>query len=270
MRRQYAPPRRGRLAAARGLALGGCVLAVAAAVGVWAREQLLNTDRWVQTSDDLLREAAIRDELASYLATQLARGTPYRARVESVARRALASPALEPAWQATNRAAHSQFVALVRSKREAELDLDLRPLLVALGRQVGLPTALLPPDAGRVRVLRPAQLDKAREGADVLETVAWWSVVLTAAALAAALLLGGTRVLLTAGIGLALAALLVLGLREVGGGIVAGEVAQRGGAEDAARAAWSVGTSLLEQIAIGMAIAGAVSAAIGLAARARR
>jgi hypothetical protein len=269
MQRSYAPPRRARVGAARGLAAGGCVLALVAAVGMWAREQLLDTDRWVQTSDDLLREPAIRDELARYVADRVARGTPYRDRAEQAARRLLTSPPVEAVWRDTNRAAHARFVMLIRDDRDADVFLELRPLLVQLGRQIGLPTALLPATAGQVRVLRADQLDTARTGAETLETAAWWSLALAVAALAAALLLGGTRVLVTMGIGLGLVALLLVALRELGGSFVAGEVARRGGGEDAAGAAWSVGTSLLGEIAIGLAIAGALSAAFGLVARAR-
>jgi hypothetical protein len=243
------------------------VLALAAAVGVWARQQLLDTDRWVQTSDDLLREPEIRDELARYLAVQLA--GPYRSQVEQAARRALDAPAVEAVWRTTNRAAHARFVALVHSDRESDLEIELRPVLVALGRTVGWPTALLPAGAGRLRVLRADQLDKARDAAEVLDTIAWWSVLLAALAIAAALLLGGTRVLVTLGIGLGVVALLLIGLRELGGTVVADEVGRRGGAEEAASAAWAVGTSLLREIAIGVGVAGAAALTFGLVARAR-
>jgi hypothetical protein len=259
----------GRARAAKGIAAGGCVLAVVAGVGVWARQQLLDTGRWVQTSDDLLREPAIRDELARYLAGQLPPASGLRNQAEAFAKRTLGLPAIESLWRTTNRATHAHFVALVRSEHDAELILDLRPLLVRLARQAGLPEIMIPPDAGRVRVLRPDQLDTARDAADVLDSAALWSVVLTVAAFLAALALGGTRVLTTAGVGLVLAGLLLLGFRALAGALVAGEIAQRGGAEEAARAAWSVGTSLLEQIAIGMAVAGAAAAVGGLLARPR-
>jgi hypothetical protein len=103
----------------------------------------------------------------------------------------------------------------------------------------------------------------------VLDRVAIWSVALTAAAFLTALLLGGTRVLTTAGVGLVLASLALLGFRALAGSFVTDEIARRGAAEDAAQAAWSVGTSLLEEIAIGLALAGGAATVGGLLARPR-
>ncbi|MEA2451153.1 MAG: hypothetical protein QOG63_3085 [Thermoleophilaceae bacterium] len=269
MGRSGAPAGRGRVRAARGLAAGGCLATLVAAVGVWARRQLLDTDRWVRTSDDLLREPAIRDELASYLAGQLAGTSGLRAPAERLARQALGSPTFESLWRTTSRATHAHFVALVRSERHAELTLDLRPLLVRLAEQAGLPPSLLPPDSGRVRVLRPDQLDAVRDGADVLDAVARWSVALTAATFSAAFALGRTRMLTTAGVGLQLVGLLLLAGRSLAGAAIADELARRGRAEEAAQATWSIATSRLKEIATGLALTGAASAAIGLAAKAR-
>jgi hypothetical protein len=142
--------------------------------------------------------------------------------------------------------------------------------VVALAQRAGLPPSLLPRDSGRLRVLRRDQLDTARSVTDALETLAWWSVVLTVAAFAAALAIARGRragVLALAGVGLVVVGLLILGLRELAGAIVADEVADRGGAEAAAEASWSIATSLLRDIGFAVAGAGAIAAVMGLVAR---
>jgi hypothetical protein len=250
---------------------GGCLLALVATFGVWAQRQLLETDRWVETSDELLREPAVRNELATYLAAQIAGGTPYRAQVERAAGRALGSRQSEEIWRDVSRMAHRQFVAAIRDDRAGgTVVLELRPLAVSLARQVGLPGTLLPASTGRLTVLRPQQLDTAREVAEVLETVAWWSVVLCLGAFAGGLWLGrGGRmgVLAVGGGGLVLVGLAVLGIREVAGVVVADELAQRGAAEPAVEATWSVATSLLQELATGVLAAGAAALVLGLVGR---
>jgi hypothetical protein len=63
--------------------------------------------------------------------------------------------------------------------------------------------------------------------------------------------------------------MVVLALRELGGTIVAGEVAERGGAEAAAEASWSIATSLLRDIGIALGVTGAAAALTGLLLRRR-
>jgi hypothetical protein len=260
------------VAAARGLVAGGCLVGLAASLGVWAKRQLLDTDQWVRTSDELLRDEAVRDETAAYLAAQVVGRSGLREQAERLARSALASPSFEALWRETSRRTHVRFVALVRDEQgpASDLVLDLHPLVVALAQRAGLPASLLPRDSGRLLVLRRDQLETARSVTDALETLAWWSVVLTAAAFAAALAIARGRragVLASAGVGLVLVGLVMLVLRKLGGPIVGREVAARSGSEAAAEASWSIGTSLLRDIALGVVGVGAVAGLAGVVAR---
>jgi hypothetical protein len=260
------------VAASRGLVAGGCALAFVAAFGAWAERQLLDTEQWVQTSDELLRDEAVRDETAAYLATQVVGRSGLRPQAERLARSALESPSFERLWEETSRRTHTRFVELVRDDggTAGELVLDLHPLVVALAQRAGVPPSLVPRDSGRLRVLRRDQVDTARGVVEVLETVALWSLVLAVGAFAAALALARGRragVLAGAGAGLVVVGLLVLAVRELGGTIVADEVAERGGAEAAAEASWSIATSLLRDVGIAVAATGAVAALVGLLSR---
>lgn len=56
---------------ARAVLVLATLVATLSLLATWARQQLLNTDRWTQTSTELLQRAEIRAELAAFLTDQL-------------------------------------------------------------------------------------------------------------------------------------------------------------------------------------------------------
>jgi hypothetical protein len=269
-----ATERRGRVGLARALVVVGCVLALVASIGLWARQQLLDTDQWVTTSADVLSEPAVQAELSRYVAAELTSPGEERTHTADFIRRVLAAPLVTQLWSSANRTTHERFVAVVNGDASSgeDLVLDLHPMILELAQLVAA-SSDVPADSGRIVVLESDQLDTVRTASDVLDTVSWWALGLTLAAFAGALLLAPGRragIVAMIGGGLALVGVLLVAFRAGAGSVVAHEVARRTGAGDAASATWSVATTLLLHIAVGLLIAGATLAVMGVLARPRR
>jgi hypothetical protein len=122
-----------------------CVTAVAAMVSVWARALLLNTDRWTELADRVIREPAVVDALSKRLSTRIVEDLDVQGRVESALAAAerlpeqatlLAGPLASgiqrileerihtflesetgrEAWTRVNRFAHERIVAVLRGE----------------------------------------------------------------------------------------------------------------------------------------------------------
>jgi hypothetical protein len=255
-----------------------CVVAVVAALGAWADRQLLDTDEWVATSGALLRDPAVQDATAAYLSDQLIDTPQVTARIhdalpprlaplagpltagagelaERTVRRVVASGAFGKLWDATNRSAHKQLVAVVEDEGGALASrgvvLDLRPELGVLAERIGVAPGSTSADQGRVRVLDGQALDATRKAVRILRAVRWGSLALLVVLLVAGVVFSADRArgLGGAGAALILAALAVLVVRRVAGAAVVDAVAGQGASKPAAEATWQIGTSLLADIA---------------------
>ncbi|HMJ04285.1 MAG TPA: hypothetical protein VK506_15195 [Conexibacter sp.] len=288
------------------------LLAVVALLGSWVDRQLLDTDQWTETSAALLQDEAIRVPLADEISAELADGSrttaalqealPPRLQplagpagslvadaVQRAVQRVLASARVQRAWVTLNRVTHEQLVELVEGGGTVVAGrgviLDLRPLAKQVASAVGIDPAVvdrLPRPRGRIVILDPERLQKLRTAGDVLDTLAWLPGILALALFALAVWLAGSvpggrrRALLACGIGLALAALLVLVVRRVVGNQVITAVTGDGPLLDAAQAVWTIATTLLAEIAalvvaVGvLALAGAWLAGDGRRASALR
>jgi hypothetical protein len=271
------------------------LLLVVGCLGVWAHRQLLNTDNWVDTSSALLRDPAIQNATAAYLADQvssnvtaddLAAKLPDRLKPlapqaaaalselsERIAKRALKSGAFQTLWKKTNRLSHEQFVKLVDGDGNTLLDkavvLDLRPMLGKLGARIGLGDSFgdqLGEAQGRIKVFSENDVEGLRKAVHILNTVAWWATFLSIILFSLAVYLTPADrrrgMLMTVGFTVAGTALLVLVLRRVAGNQVVEAVTGNGAAEPAAEATWRIATTMLQHIAqavlvLGLVIAGA-------------
>jgi hypothetical protein len=75
---------RRRRSALVGLLVGlTCLSAVAATVSIWARALVLNTDRWTELSDQLIREPEVVDALSARLSTSIVEGLEVEERVRN-------------------------------------------------------------------------------------------------------------------------------------------------------------------------------------------
>jgi hypothetical protein len=88
-------PRRWRTLVASLLIVVGCVLAPLSVVAVWARNQVTDTDRYLQTVSPLARDPAIQDAVADQITAQVFRYIDIQ-EITTQAVQALASRGLQP------------------------------------------------------------------------------------------------------------------------------------------------------------------------------
>jgi Short C-terminal domain len=276
----------------------GALLAFLSVFAIWVERQALDTGEWVNTSGHLIRNATIRSAIAEYMVEQLYENVNVEKELEEIlpgdtkelagpaagGLRQVAGPAAEKVletgtaqslWEAANRTAHEQLLAVLENKKEAvstangEVKLNLGSLLTNLAGQIGLAKDLaekLPPDAGQITILKSEQLKTAQDIVIAIKGLALILSILTFLVFGLAIYLtqGGRWVtVLFSGVALIVAALLVLVLRQVAGGIVVDQLVKQDNIKPAAEAAWSIGTSLMVSIATTIIIVGAFFAAAG-------
>ncbi|MCW2982681.1 MAG: hypothetical protein JWR63_251 [Conexibacter sp.] len=256
-----------------------CVVAIVAALGAWADRQLLDTDEWVSTSGQLLRDPAVQAATAAYLSDQVVDTPQVTAQIrdalpprlaplagpltagagelaERTVKRVISSGAFATVWDTTNRRAHDQLVAAVDDQdgvlASRGVVLDLRPELGVLAERIGVAPGATGPDHGRVRILGGQALDTVRTAVRILRDVRWGALALLVVLLVAGVALSGDRArgLGGAGVALVLAALGILVVRRLAGTYVVDQVSAHGAGQPAAAATWRIATSLLASIAV--------------------
>lgn len=251
--------------------------------------------------DELFRNVDVAGELrqalpedAQGLAGPAAAGL--RQLATRVAPQVLARPRVQQAWRRANQAAHQQLMRVIEgggpvvSTEGGVVVLDVRTLVDQLAASVGVEEQVaaareklqggageaargaaqerlgveLPPSSGKITILRADQLERAQNIADAIRGLA---VVLTVIslglfALAVRLADGWRRVALRStgwcfvGLGL-----LVLFARRVVGNRVVDDLVASESVQSAAQSAWTIGTSLLYDIAVAMLVYGLILAA---------
>jgi len=221
---------RGRLAVL--LLVIGTLVAPLAAVAVWARNQVLDTDAYVRTVAPLATNAAIRDAVGDRVAEQLA-GAGTGPVAQKDARHAvdavLASEAFARLWTQANRLAHDQVVKVLtgtgRTKVEGDtLVLDLTPVaqevLSRLHREHPKLFAERAVPAGSLtfELFAAHEVTKAQRAVRALDRLAIFvPIVAFLALLGSVLLATDTRISAArAGLGLAVGMALLIGLLGVG------------------------------------------------------
>ena len=256
-----------------------------AVFSIWVNRQALNTDNWVETSGKLLRNDEIRTQLSNYLADELFANVDVQGELEKtfpprlaplagpaagalhqlapqVAERALATSQAENLWANANRTAHETLLKILNDEGSAvstangEVTLDLSSLVSDSGGQLGIAGKLaskVPPDAGRLTILKSDQLSMAQDASSLVRHL---PIVLTLLALflyGLAIYLAGPRrrqALRSVGFGFVVAGLLALLLRRLGEGSVTDALARTDAVKPAVEAVWEIGTSLLVTVAV--------------------
>lgn len=268
------------------------LLTVVALLGTWVDRQLLNTDDWTTTSTALLREESIRDPVADAIASSVADGSRATAALEEVlpprlqplapqagalvreaaqraTERLLDAPRVQRLWVEANRITHEQLVDLVDGGGTVVAGrgvvLDLRPLAAEVAQQAGFSgdrIERLPP-TGRIVLLNPEQLKTLRSAGDLLNLVGWLPGVLALALYALAIWLARgarRRALLSSGVLLLAAGLVVLLVRRFAGHALVDAVAADGPYVPTAEAVWRIGTTLLAELAVVVIVVGLFAA----------
>lgn len=261
----------------------GSVLAVVAIFAAWADRQALNSDEWVETSVRVIEDEEIRAAVADYAVAELYREVDVEAELQerlpprlqqlsgplanglqSVARdaveKALGSERFIEIWTTANAVAHRELIDVIEDRGEVvsteggQVTLQLRPLLLEAADSLGLSgnrVESLPEDAGNLEILDSEEIELAQTVAKLIRGAALVMSLLALSLLALGIYLRhGERWIgiLGAGIGLILAGIFVLVVREIAGEQLV-EALATGDAETAADDVWAIGTSLLREIA---------------------
>lgn len=276
----------------------GALFAFLSVFAIWVERQALDTGEWTNTSGHLIRNATIRAAIGEYLVEQLYENVDVEQELKDIlpgdtkelagpaagglrqvagtgAEKVLETGTAQSLWETANRTAHEQLLAVLEDKKEAvstangEVKLNLGSLLTNLAGQIGLGKALaekLPADAGQITILKSEQLKTAQDIVVAIKGLALLLSILTFLVFGLAIYLtqGGRWItVLFSGVALIVAALLVLVLRQVGGGIVVDQLVKQENIKPAAEAAWSIGTSLMVSIATTIIIVGVFFVAAG-------
>ncbi|HEU4393419.1 MAG TPA: SHOCT domain-containing protein [Solirubrobacterales bacterium] len=289
---------RGRRRTVKALVVLGSVLAFLSIFAIWIERQALNTDDWVHTSGRLIQNETIRAELSKYMVDQLYENVDVEAETESklpndlkefagpvaggfrqvagsVTEKVLETSTAQGLWEEANRSAHEQLIAVLEDKNDAvsteggTVTLKLSSMLTNLAEQVGVGSDLaakLPPDAADIEVLRSDELKTAQNIAVAIKGLALVLSILTFVVFGAAIYLsreGRWVTVLFSGIGLIAAALAVIVVRQIAGGIVIDQLVTVESAKPAGEAAWSIATSLMVSIATTVIVIGVLFALAG-------
>src|SRR5215203_354362 len=282
---------RGRRRLVRGLVILGSLLAFLSVFAIWTERQALNTDDWVDTSGRLLENKTIRSAVGEYLVDQLYENVDVRKELEDLfpedtkelagpaagglrqvagdgAEKVLETSTAQELWEEANRTTHEQLLAVLENKKEAvETDegnvrLNLGSLLTNLAEQVGIGEDLaekLPQDAAQIEIVKSDELKTAQDVAIAIKGLALLLSLFTFAAFSAAIYLsreGRWVTVLLSGVGLIAAGFAVVVARHIAGGIVVDQLVKAENVKPAGEAAWSIGTSLMTNIATTVVVVG--------------
>jgi hypothetical protein len=278
------------------------VLGVVAIFAVWANRQLLDSGYWANTSTKMLESPPIREALAGYLTDQLyanvnvtgeLRGElpselkplaapaagALRGLVEKGVNFALERPRVQGLWRKANEVAHGEFVKLIENHGQyvhtpghGEVIIDLRPLLSDAATRVGAPTSVvakIPPNVAELRVVKANSLKTMQNAVNLLRSLALVLPLLVYLLFALAIYLARGRrreTLIAVGCAFVGAALVVLVARGVLGNTVVNSLATTASVKPAVQAVYSIGTSVLSDIAWATILIGIVIVLAGLLA----
>lgn len=261
------------------------LITIGSGLNVWVQKQLLNTDRWVEASNELLADDEVRGALSSYLVDELYDTVDVSAELEdnlpedfkglagpiSAALRGpategvdrlLATSAARAIWDTANRKAHETIVAVLRdettivSTTDGVVTLELGELVKDLGADLGLPSGLLdsiPPETGQIVLVESSELETAQRVVRVIEFLSVLLFLVIVALYAGAVFLSDKSqrrlTLRDVGWAIAISGLVLLLFRRAGIGLAVDYLSKTENAEGPVRAAAEIGTVLLRQVA---------------------
>ncbi len=261
------------------------VLGIVAIFAVWANRQLLDTGYWTSTNTKLIESPPIREAVSGYLTEQLYANVdvagelgkelpselkplaaPAAGALKDVVQKGinllLERPRVQELWSKANQVTHAQFVRLIENKGSViklpgggAVVLDLRPMLGEVAEKVGAPASIsekIPANVAQLKIVTSKQLGTMQDAVNVLRSLALILPLLVVAmfALAVYLARGRRRQTLTeVGAAFVGAGLAVVVIRGIAGSKVVDSLATTEAVRPAAQAAWSIGTSVLANVA---------------------
>jgi hypothetical protein len=174
----------------------------------------------------------------------------------------LERPGVQELWRKANQITHAQFVRLIENKGSVvklpgggAVVLDLRPMLGEVAEKVGAPVTLvnkIPPKVAQLRIVTSKQLNTMQNAVNLLRSLALVLPLLVVAMFALAVYLARGRrrqTLIEVGVAFIGAGLVVVVARGIIGDKVVNSLATTEAVRPAAQAAWSIGTSVLADVA---------------------
>jgi hypothetical protein len=269
----------------RSLIAVATVLGIVAIFAVWANRQLLDTGYWTSTNTKLIESPPIREAVSGYLTEQLYANVdvagelgkelpselrplaaPAAGALKDVVQKGinllLERPQIQELWSKANQVTHAELVRLIENKGsvvktpgKGEVVLDLRPMLGEVADKVGAPSSLvskIPTNVAQLRIVKSKQLETAQNAVNLLRSLALVLPLLVVAMFALAVYLARGRrrqTLIEVGAAFVGAGLAVVVVRGIAGSKVVDSLATTEAVRPAAQAAWSIGTSLLGNVA---------------------
>jgi hypothetical protein len=281
--RENPPIGRGRRILVQVIIWTTTVLAVLAIFAVWANRQFLNPDNWANTSTQLLEHPEIRAATSNDLVGQLYANVDVAGEIRSrlppalqgvaaplagalrnaavsAAQRALANPQVQNAWRVANRAAAQQLVTIVNGGSGAakvsggEVTLDLESIVANMANQLGLPdvSSKLPPSAANLVILKSKQIKLLQDIGKALKGLALLLTIIVPLLYALAVFLARgrrRRALMTVGIAIVAAGLVVFAARKIVESGVTNSLVKVEANKPAVSSVMSIATSMLSEIA---------------------
>jgi hypothetical protein len=267
----------------RVLIWGTTVLGIVAIFAVWANREVLSPNNWSETSTKLLQDPRIRDATATYVVEQLyahvnveeelkarlprevqALAGPVAGGLHAVAteaaKRVLESPRVQQLWKNANKAADQAFVNVVNGgsgvlrTNHGVVTLDLAAVVKEVSKQLGLPdiSSKLPPSVATLTILKSSQISAVQEIGKALKGLALVLTILVPLLYALAIFLARgfrRRALMSVGFAAIIAGIAVLIAR---GAVISGvtnSLVKTESVRPAARAAVSIATLRLSEVA---------------------
>jgi hypothetical protein len=275
----------GRRIGVTALLILGTLFWTAFGLGLWAKRQALDTDNWVETSDQLLENEQIRTALAVYVVDRLYDSEAVQQRLEEAlpprldglagpaaaglkeiaqrnAPRVLGTAAALKAWETANRTAHSELLNIVdNGVLGRDVSLNLKSLVEEVASGTGLPASAadrLPPSVANLQIATPDELENVRDLLHLFETIIWVLLALAVLCFVGAVALSADRrrTVLNLGGCLMFAGIAIIAFRTLAGRYVVDSLAEAPNAHEIADDAWSIATRLMVDIAQGTLLFG--------------
>ena len=290
-----AGPSRGRLIAARALVVLGVLLVMVSLLANFVRREALDRDTFRDTSQQLIANEDIRNQVAAAMVDQLYANVDVagvleqrlpdnlqplaaplaglgREAIDRGARELLARPRVQNLFVEASSLAQEQVRRVLEDQTprlettNGNVVLDLRPLVVQLGDRFGFLGNLdqsLPPNAAQITLLRADNLETAQSVTQGLKAVANWIWVPAILCWAIALwLVPGRRrrEIRAVGIGLIVAGIALLVIRRLAGSYLVDNLSQSDSVRPAVTAFWNILSDGLAEAAWVVVVLGVIAA----------
>ncbi len=257
------------------------IIAIVSVFALWAKRQLLETETWSTTSEQLIQDADIQSALNTFIVTAIFDNVDVEAELtdrlppelaplagpisgalrsgaDDVVARALSEPKVQQLFVDASAAAQSKLIALLDDEGEfvsttgGVVTLDLTSVVKSVTAELGLPdvAAKLPPQASSIEIMKSSELDAAQKGLNLLQKIGYVLTALVLLLYAVAIAIAGDRrrqTLRAVGISFIFVGVVVLFARGAAGNLVVGSLSEVASSDAAVASVYDIGSSLIAE-----------------------